>query len=189
MDVINSFMFYTPERASQVLMIPYGASALAILVPKKNTDDIKGPEYFSGKLFGTELGTVDYQTAKTASEELVKAGKPAIDVRSFSTYADVLQALAAGQVDGVFVGTEQAVYYRDKGVNFFRIALSGYQPHVEALAFGNPEIAHAVEKVLDDMKADGSLETLFNKYGHCYLPGPYRVTTGPIAVPVCKEIK
>jgi polar amino acid transport system substrate-binding protein len=188
-DMINTFMFYTPERASQVHMIPYGASTMAILVPKKNADEISGPEYFSGKRFGTELGTVDYQTAKTASEELVKAGKPAIDVRTFDTYADVLQALAAGQVDGVFVGTEQAVYYRDKGADFFRIALSGFQPHVEALAFGNADIAHAVEKVLNDMKADGSLEKLFNKYGHCFLPGPYKVTTGPISMPACKEIK
>ncbi len=37
-DMINSFMFYTPERASQVLMVPYGASSMAIVVPKKNTD-------------------------------------------------------------------------------------------------------------------------------------------------------
>jgi polar amino acid transport system substrate-binding protein len=188
-DMINSFMFYTPERASQVFMVPYGASTLAILVSKKNADEIKGADYFSGKRFGTELGTVDYQIAKTASEELEKAGKPAIDVRTFNTYADVLQALSAGQVDGVFVGTEQAIYYRDKGADFFRIALSGSQPHIEALAFGNVEIAHAVEKVLDDMKADGSLEKLFNKYGHCFLPGPYKVTTGPMAAPVCKEIK
>ena len=33
-DLINSFMFYTPERASQVLMIPYGASSAAIVVSK-----------------------------------------------------------------------------------------------------------------------------------------------------------
>lgn len=188
-DMINSFMFYTPERASQVFMIPYGATTLAILVQKKNTDDIKGPEYFSGKRFGTELGTVDYQAAKTASEELVKAGKPAIDVHTFNTYADVLQALAAGQVDGVFVGTEQAIYYRNKGTDFFRIALSGIQPNTEALAFGNIEIANAVAKAMNDMKADGSLEKLFNKYGHCFLPGPYKVTTGPIAPPVCKDLK
>ena len=54
-DMINSFMFYTPERASQVLMVPYGASSMAIVVPKKNTDTISGPEYFSGKSFGVEL--------------------------------------------------------------------------------------------------------------------------------------
>ncbi len=31
-DMINSFMFYTPERAAQVLMVPYGASTMAIVV-------------------------------------------------------------------------------------------------------------------------------------------------------------
>jgi len=103
-DLINSFMFYTPERASQVLMIPYGASSAAIVVPKKNTDEVGGLDYFSGKPFATELGTVDYQEAKAASEVLVKAGKPAIDIRTFGTYADVLQALSANQVAGAFIG-------------------------------------------------------------------------------------
>ena len=134
-DLINSFMFYTPDRASQVLMIPYGASSAAILVPKKNTDEIKGLEYFSGKTFATELGTVDYAEAKKVSEELVKAGKPAIDVRTFGTYADVLQALKANQVAGAFIGVEQAAYYKKKGADFFRVAIGGLIPHAEALAF------------------------------------------------------
>jgi len=188
-DMINSFMFYTPERASQVLMVPYGASTLAIVVPKSNTDEIKGPEYFSGKRFATELGTVDYQLAKKASEDLEKAGKPQIDVRTFGTYADVLQALSAGQVDGAFIGTEEAFWYRNKGASFFRMAVSAQSPHAEAFAFKDPTIAAAVVKVLNDMKADGSLDALFNKYAHCILPPPYKVTTGPIPEPVCKEIK
>src|ERR1700733_5839926 len=37
-DMINSFMFYTPERASQVLMVPYGASTGSVLVPTVNND-------------------------------------------------------------------------------------------------------------------------------------------------------
>ena len=45
-DMINSFMFYTPEGASQVMVVPYGASAIAIVVPKTNTDAIGGREYF-----------------------------------------------------------------------------------------------------------------------------------------------
>ncbi len=89
-DLINSFMFYTPDRASQVLMVPYGASSAAIVVPKKNADTIAGLDYFSGKPFATELGTVDYQETKDASEAMVKAGKAPIDIRTFGTYADVL---------------------------------------------------------------------------------------------------
>lgn len=186
-DLVDSFMYYTPERASQVLMVPYGASSGAIVVAKTNADKIAGPAYFSGKRFGTELGTVDYTEAKQASDELVKQGKPAIDVRTFATYADVLQALAAGQVDGAFIGTEQAIWYQKKGNAFFRIALSGYEPHAEALAFSNPQIAAAVVDVMNQMKADGSFDKLFAPYGHCLLPGPYKVTTGPIPQPVCPD--
>jgi len=187
-DLIDSFMFYTPERAAQVLMVPYGASSGAIVVQKSNTDTITGPEYFSGKKFGVELGTVDYQQAKAADEALTKAGKPGIDIHTFGTYADVLQALSAGQVDGAFIGTEEAFYYRKKGIDFFRIALTGFEPHAEALAFKDPALADAVVKVMNDMKADGSFDKIFEPYGHCVLPGPYKVTTGPLPTPVCPTL-
>ena len=184
-DLIDSFMFYTPERAAQVLMVPYGASAMAIVVPKKNNDPISGPEYFSGKRFAVELGTIDLKDAQAASETLEKAGKPAIDIRTFSTYADVLQALSAGQVDGAFIGTEQAFYYRRKGLDFFRIALTGYDPHAEALAFKDPALADAVVTVMNEMRVDGTFEKIFKPYGHCLLPGPYKVTSGEIPKPQC----
>lgn len=189
-DMIDSFMYYTPERAGQVLMVPYGASSAAIVVSKKNTDEIKGLEYFSGKAFATELGTVDYAEAKKVSEELVKAGKPPIDVRTFGTYADVLQALSANQVAGAFIGVEQAAYYKKKGADFFRVAIGGLIPHAEALAFKDPALAEAVVKVMNEMKADGSFDKIFAPYDHCVLPGPYKVTSGelpPFTCPVRKE--
>lgn len=184
-DMIDSFMFYTPDRAAQVLLIPYGASTMAIVVPKSNTDKIDGPEYFSGKSFGVELGTVDYHDAQTASAALQKAGKPPIDIHTFDTYATVLQALSAGQVQGAFIGTEEAYYYRNRGVDFFRIALTGYDPHAEALAFKEPAIADAVAKVMNDMHTDGTFDKIFKPYGHCVLPGPYKITSGPIPAPNC----
>ncbi|MGH7153045.1 MAG: ABC transporter substrate-binding protein, partial [Acetobacteraceae bacterium] len=184
-DLINSFMFYTPERAAQVMMVPYGASALAIVVQKKNPDEIKGPEYFSGKSFAVELGTVDLTDAQAANQALEKAGKPPIEIHTFDTYATVLQALASGQVQGAFIGTEQAFYYRKKGLDFFRIALTGYDPHAEALAFKDPALAQAVVQVMNEMHADGTMDKIFKPYGHCLLPGPYKVMTGPFPKPNC----
>ncbi|HXP73632.1 MAG TPA: ABC transporter substrate-binding protein [Stellaceae bacterium] len=184
-DMINSFMFYTPERASQVIMIPYGASTLAAVVSKDNKDDIKDLSYFSGKKFAVELGTVDANDAKAANDALVAAGKPGIDVQAFKTYAEVLQTLSAGQVDGAFIGTEQAYYYLKQGQSFFRIAFSGFDPHAEALAFKDPALAEAVAGALNDMKKDGSFDKLFEPYHHCTLPGPYKVVTGPLPAPQC----
>src|SRR3984893_16340569 len=184
-DMINSFMFYTPERAAQVLKVPYGASAMALLVPQTKADPIAGPEYFSGKAFAVELGTIDLKDAQAASDALQKAGKPRIDIDTSGTYADELQALAAGHVDGAFIGTEQAFYYRDKGQDFFRIALTGYDPHAEALAFKDPALADATVTVMNDMRADGTMDKIFKPCGDCLLPGPYKVTSGPMATPDC----
>ncbi|HEV2099212.1 MAG TPA: transporter substrate-binding domain-containing protein, partial [Stellaceae bacterium] len=184
-DMIDSFMFYTPERAAQVMMIPYGATTLTIVVGKDNKDPIEGLDYFSGKKFAVELGTIDAKDAKDASDDLAKAGKPAIDIHTFTTYADVLQALTAGQADGAFINTDQAFYYKKQGRNLFRIALTGLDPHREALAFANAELAGAVAQVLNAMQADGSLEKLFASYHHCALPGPFKVETGPLPPPKC----
>ena len=184
-DMVDSFMFYTPERAAQVMMIPYGATTLTIVVGKDNKDQIAGLDYFSGKKFAVELGTVDAKDAKQASDVLAKAGKAPIDVHTFTTYADVLQALAAGQVDGAFINTDQAFYYRKQGRNLFRIAVTGLDPHREALAFANAELAQAVAQTLNAIKADGSFDKLFASYHHCALPGPFKVETGPLPPPKC----
>jgi ABC-type amino acid transport substrate-binding protein len=118
-DMIDTFMYYTPERAATVHMIPYGAATLAIIVPQSDTASITSLGYFSGKRFGTQLGSTDDKVARAESDELVRAGKAAIDIRTFPNYSDLLGALTAGQLDGAFIGTEQAYFYRDKGQKFF----------------------------------------------------------------------
>lgn len=186
-DMIDSFMYYTEQRASQVLMIPYGASTLAIAVPQSNTQRITGPEDFSGKKFAVELGTVDAQDVEKADKQLRDAGKPGIEMHTFNNYADVLQALRAGQVDAAFIGTEEAYYYQKQGVTFFRIALTGYDPHAEALAFKEQALAQRVADVLNQMRVDGALRRIFAPYHHCLLPGPYQITTGPLPPPNCQN--
>jgi polar amino acid transport system substrate-binding protein len=187
-DMIDSFMYYTEQRASQVLMIPYGADTLSIVVPQSITQTITGPEDFSGKRFAVELGTVDMQDAQAADQKLRAAGKPGIDIHTFANYADVLQAIRAGQADGGFVPTEEAFYYQKQGLTFFRVALTGYDPHAEALAFRDRALAEAVAGVLNDMKQDGTMDRLFGSYHSCALAGPYKITSGPLAPPVCKNL-
>ena len=183
-DMIDTFMYYTPERAGQVHMIPYGAATLAIIVPTAASGG-ESLAAFSGLRFGTQLGSTDDANARAASQALVDAGKPPITVQTFANYSDLLQALSAGQLDGAFIGTEQAFYYQSKGAKFFRIAASGLTPHAEALAFADPAVADHVAAALNAMAADGSYAKLFGAYHHCVLPPPYKVTTGVIPAPVC----
>jgi len=169
-DMIDTFMYYTPARAEQIHMIPYGAATNSIVVPAAATGG-ETLESFGGKRFATQLGSMDDVNARAASN------------------ADVLQALAAGQVDGAIVSTDSAFYYKtSKKVTFFRIAASGLFPHLETIGFNDPVLAARAADALNAMKADGSYDKLLGAYHHCALPGPFKVTTGEAAAPVCASV-
>jgi polar amino acid transport system substrate-binding protein len=183
-DMIDTFMYYTPERAAQIHMIPYGAATNSIVVPAGATGG-ESIEAFSGKRLGTQLGSIDDVNARAVSKTLTDAGKPGIEIHNFPSYADVLQALAAGQVDGSIVSTDSAFYYKSKGATFFRIAASGLYPHLETIGFNDPVLAEKAADALNAMKADGSYDKLLGAFHHCALPGPFKVSTGPLTAPVC----
>ncbi len=158
-------MFYTPERASQVLMVPYGASTMAIVVQKKNTDEDQGTRV---ALFGQSLSASNWapwiwKDARRRPARTITEGRQARRsiVHTVQCYhADVICGhLAAGQVDGAFIGTEQAFWYRKKGQDFFRIALTGYDPHAEALAFKDPALSRCrCGRHERTLHADGTFE-------------------------------
>ena len=183
-DMIDTFMYYTPERAAQIHMIPYGAATIAIVVPAAAKGGEK-LEDFSGKKFAVQLGSMDFVNTSNASKALEAAGKAGIEIHTFPSYADVLQALAAGQVDGAIISTDGAFYYKSKGANFFRIAASGLFPHAETIAFADPVLADKAAEALNALKADGTYSKILGAYHHCELPGPFKVTTGDFPTPTC----
>ena len=183
-DMIDTFMYYTPERAAQIHMIPYGAATNSIVV-RTGTNAGATMEDFSGKRLGTQLGSMDDKNARTVDKALTDARKLGIEIHTFPSYADVLQALSAGQVDGAIVSTDSAYYYKSQGATFFSIAASGLDPHLETIGFADPVLAQKAADALNDMKADGSYDTLLGKFHHCALPGPFKVSTGELPVPVC----
>jgi polar amino acid transport system substrate-binding protein len=183
-DMIDTFMYYTPARAEQIHMIPYGAATNSIVVPAGSTGGAALDD-FSGKRLGTQLGSMDDVNARTVDKALKDAGKPEIEIHTFPSSADILQALRAGQVDGAIVSTDSAFYYRSKGETFFRIAASGLYPHLETIGFADPVLAEKAADALNALKADGSYDKLLGKFHHCALPGPFKVTTGQVSVPVC----
>ena len=183
-DMIDTFMYYTPERAAQIHMIPYGAATNSIVVPAAATGGAS-IEAFSGKRLGTQLGSMDDRNARSVDEALKAAGKLGIEIHTFPSYADVLQALLAGQVDGAIVSTDSAFYYKSKGAAFFRVAVSGLYPHLETIGFADPVLAQKAADALNALKADGSYDKLLGAFHHCALPGPFKVSTGELPVPAC----
>lgn len=167
-DASITGMFFTPERAKILYLIPYEYQAISISVPKGNPLKVTSPKDLSGKRAAVEIGGYEYRQITRINEEQVKAGEKPIEIRTFSTFADAYQALRAGQVEAVVSVDVTAKFYQDRGD--FERAVSGLAGSPATLAFRSKDVASAVLKVLNDMRRDGSYDKLLDKWGAAKMP-------------------
>jgi polar amino acid transport system substrate-binding protein len=106
---------------------------------------------------GTQKGTTNYATA----EKLVGADR----VIAFDTFGDAVQALIAGDVDAVVIDDTAGQGY--VGVNQDKIKLIAGSLSSDQLGFiftKGSDLVEPFDKALDDMRADGTLAALADKW-------------------------
>ena len=162
-DVINTGIFWNPERAAMMKMVPYESQAISISVQKGNPEKITKEEDLAGKTVGVEIGGFEEAKLKALDEKLQGEGLEAIDIRTFDNFALAYQALSAGQTDATVSIDPTAAEYDRRG-DFDR-AISGLFPTPVALAMANETVADAVVETLNEMMKDGSYKTLMDEYG------------------------
>ncbi|VTU20981.1 Sulfate starvation-induced protein 7 [Variovorax sp. PBL-H6] len=162
-DVINTGIFYTEERAKLMQMLIYEDQAISISTAKGNPLKIGKPEDLSGKSIGVEIGGFEERKARELDKQLTDKGMKGMTIRTFENFAMAFQALRAGQVEVALSIDSTGAEYQKRG-DFDRV-LHGLFPTPVALAARNKDVAGAIAKVLNDMKADGSFQKLFDQYG------------------------
>ncbi len=175
-DMINSGTFFTEERARIMQMLRYENQAVAISAARGNPLNIRSVEDLAGRTIGVELGGFEEARTRQISQELVAKGLRPLTIRTFDNFAVAFQALRAGQVDGVTNVDAVAAEYDQRG-EFTRV-LHGLYPSAASLAFRSRTLANEVAKVLAEMKADGSYDQLFDRYGTSKWTGAFEVV-GP----------
>ncbi|MEM9224164.1 MAG: ABC transporter substrate-binding protein [Pseudomonadota bacterium] len=172
-DVINTGIFWTPERAGMMQMIPYESQAISISVPAGNPNGISKSEDLAGKVVGVEIGGFEESKLRELAAELEGAGLETIDVRTFDNFATAYQALRAGQTDATVTIDSTAKEYADRGE--FDRAISGLFATPVALAMANEELASAVVEVMNEMMEDGSYAALLDEFGILKNTEPFTV--------------
>ncbi|HYP84167.1 ABC transporter substrate-binding protein [Variovorax sp.] len=172
-DVINTGIFYTEERAKLMQMLIYEDQAISISTTRGNPLKITKPEDLSGKSIGVEIGGFEERKARELDKQLVDKGMKGLNIRTFENFAMAFQALRAGQVEVALSIDSTAEEFQKRG-DFERV-LHGLFPTPVALAAKNRELAEAMAKALNDMKADGSFQKLFDQYGVKPIDGPVSV--------------
>lgn len=175
-DMINTGIFYTEERAKLMQMLQYEDQAISISTAKGNPLKISKPEDLSGKTIGVEIGGFEERKTRELDKQLTDKGMKGMNIRTFENFAMSFQSLRAGQVEVALSIDSTAAEYQKRG-DFERV-LNGLFPTPVAVATKNKDLADAIAKALNDMKADGSFQKLFDQYGVKSIDGPI-VVRGP----------
>jgi len=162
-DMINTGIFYTEERARMMQMVRYENQAIAISAPRGNPANIRRVEDLAGRSIGVEIGGFEERRTRELSQTLQAQGLRPLTIRAFDNFALAYQALRAGQVELVTSIDGVAAEFDQRG-EFPRV-LHGLYPTPVSLAFRSRPLAEEVTKVLGEMRADGSLKALFDRYG------------------------
>lgn len=166
-DMVNTGMYYNPDRAKIMRMVPYVVNALAIVVQEGNPEGVTDYASLAGEPVGTEISGFADNLIRTINDEQVAAGMESMDIQAFNTFADSFAALAAGQVKAVFGPDATAAYLAERGP--FDVGASGLNPGLPS-SFGfdgetGEALANAVADVLRDMVADGTYTEMMSSYG------------------------
>jgi polar amino acid transport system substrate-binding protein len=176
-DVINTGIFWTEDRSKTMYLVNYGAQAVSVVTEPNNPKKILKPEDLAGKAVAVEIGTYAERRLKQFSDDFVKAGLKAVDIRGFNTGAEGYQALRSGQVDAsMSIDTTAADLVKRTG---FGWPMKGIGGSPIAFAAGDRAIADAVAAALQKLRVSGDYGRLFAKFEFAELPEATFQINGP----------
>ncbi|MFL0554056.1 MULTISPECIES: substrate-binding periplasmic protein [Paenibacillus] len=161
-DAIISQVTITDERKQQIdFTQPYITNQVKIIV-KDDNNSITKLEDFKGKNIGVGLGTNDETYLR--NDVLPQVGN--FEIKTYDDVITSLQDLDAGRIDATINNLYALKPIVDK--NGYKIkavgdAIKSDQAGI-AIRKNNPEFLTALDQALTDMKADGTYNTIFQKW-------------------------
>jgi polar amino acid transport system substrate-binding protein len=174
-DIIISAQNINADRLKQVDMIPYFKAGQAVVVAKGNPKGIHKKEDLCGTTVAvqngtTELdflqGTSDYKGAGL-SDECVKSGKQAINIKTFEKDSDALLALQSGTADSYFADSPAAGYAVNNHATQFELSGITLEEAIEGISVAKTKtgLRDAVKAALLSMMADGKYLAILKTWG------------------------
>ena len=177
-DAIDTGMFWTEERSKLMFMVPYAQQAIGVFAMASSNLALKSFDDLAGKIGAIEIGTYQERKAKEANEDMVKRGLKPVDLRTFSTATEATAALRAGQVDVVIIVEDAArAISKQRGMV---LLLTGFGGTDITFGFRDKIAAEAAVLAFKELRADGSYDKIFDKFGLAKLKGDFEIRgTGP----------
>jgi polar amino acid transport system substrate-binding protein len=163
-DVILSGMTDNPERQAKVDFVDYQKSGFAILVKKGNPKGIVKPEDLCGNKVGMQSGTSQIEFVKA-----IKCDKP-VEISEFQTEDEARLAVSSGRVDADVADLPPMSHFlktSPNGGDFEISSTEQYETGLLGMAVSKklPELRDAVAKATNELMANGTYDTLLEKWG------------------------
>lgn len=156
-DVIANQVTMTDDRkAEYAFSEPYTVST-GVIVTKAGNDEISSFEDLDGKTTAQSLTSNWHELAKTSGA----------NVEAVEGWAQSVALLEQGRVDATINDKLTYLDYQQANNNeAIEIAVETKEESLSALAFkqGSPELVKAANKALEELRADGTLAEISEKY-------------------------
>ena len=155
-DIAMAGITVTDERkAVMAFSDSYATGIQSIIVPEDS--DIKTADDLSGKKIGTQRGTTGYIYCSDDFGD--------DNVVAYDSGLTAVQALNNGQVDAVVIDNEPAKAYVESNPGL-KILDTSYAEEDYAIGMNkdNTALLDAVNAALEELKADGTLQSIVDKY-------------------------
>jgi polar amino acid transport system substrate-binding protein len=159
-DIIISSMNITAERAKQVDFVEY-AKMSQLFVGKKGLT-VASDKDLAGKVVAVQADT----TSSEFVEKAQKAGIKPKEVKQFKLATDVFAAVKAGQAETIVIDEPVGRYYAKQDPASFTVSGTAIAPEPVGIAFrkDDKDLHDAIQKIVDEMKKDGTLKKLSTQW-------------------------
>jgi polar amino acid transport system substrate-binding protein len=161
-DVICSAMTITEERAKQVdFSNPYFEAKQVILTSAKD-ESINGVKDLAGKKVAVQQGT----TGDFAAVKLTEKGIQ-LEIIRFEGTPEALMAIQKGDAAAAIIDNFVAYLAAKKDPETYRVVEDPeFEPEYYGIAVhkDNKGLLEAINKVLEEMKKDGTYDQIYNKW-------------------------
>ena len=155
-DMSLAGMTVTEERKQNVDFTDSYATGVQVIIVKEDSD-IASADDLEGKLIGVQQGTTGHlYCADDFGEE---------NVIPYANGATAVQALLQGKVDCVVIDQEPAKAFveANEGLKILETAYTT-EDYAAAVSKDNPALTAALNKALQELKDDGTIQGILDKY-------------------------
>ncbi len=158
-DFVMAGMTPTPERQKNVDFSIIYYEAKDTIVAAKGSN-LKQPQDLSGKKVGVQLGTIQEQNAKKIAEKVT-----GIQLKQLNKVPEVVQEIKSRRIDAAIVEDTVAKGFAQANPDLEFNVIPSEEVSGSAIAFPkNSTLVAPFNKVLQQIKDDGTLNQLVNKW-------------------------